>query len=161
MALNLSVQSRAEMVQNILNLTQLRYAKRNSSLVKIVSLCVLILLLLTIIIALHRQQQSRQFASAASTTATLEAETATFASPVSRATDSAGNYIQFNQPINTSTGTVFDGVNVDMCLINPNSPDYVKNAQGQDLIDIAYHLVGQSAISLRKQGLPLPIQLTV
>src|SRR5260370_5406346 len=143
MALNLSVQSRAEMVQNILNLTQLRYAKRNSSLVKIVSLCILILLLLIIIIALHHQQQSRQFASAASTTATLEAETATFASPVSRATDSAasvGNYIQFNQPINTSTGTVFNGVNVDICLINPNSPDYVKNAQGQDLIDIAYHL---------------------
>ncbi len=31
MALNLSVRSRAEMLQNILNRTQLRYTKRNSS----------------------------------------------------------------------------------------------------------------------------------
>lgn len=128
------------MLQNILHLTQLRYTISPRSFVKIVSLCVLILLLLIIINSLRHQQQSRQFASAASTTATLEAETATFANPVSRATDSTGNYIQFNQPINTSSGTVFDGVNVDMCLINPNSPDYVINAQGQDLIDVAYHL---------------------
>ena len=111
-----------------------------SPLVRIVSLCVLLLLLLIIITFLYLPQQSRQFASTARTTAMLGAETVTFASPVSRATASAGNYIQFNRPINTSTGTVFEGVNVDMCLINPNSPDYVKNAQGQDLIDTAYHL---------------------
>ena len=39
-----------------------------------------------------------------------------------------------------STGPIFDGVNVDICLLNPNSPDYVKNSKGQDLIEIAAHL---------------------
>jgi hypothetical protein len=131
------------MLQNILNLTKLRYTKRNSSLVNIVLLCGLLLLLPILIISLRLHQQSRQFASVASTTTSLEAETATFASPVSSATDnaaSAGQYIQFNQPTTTAAGPIFDGVNVDMCLINPHSPGYVKNAQGEDLIDIAHHL---------------------
>ena len=40
----------------------------------------------------------------------------------------------------SSPPAIFDGVNVDMCLLNPNSPDYVKNSNGQDLIEIAAHL---------------------
>ncbi len=35
---------------------------------------------------------------------------------------------------------LMDGVNVDICLINPASPDYVLNSKHEDLIDIAHHL---------------------
>lgn len=40
----------------------------------------------------------------------------------------------------TQNNPVMDGVNVDVCLIDPASHDYVRNSKGQDLIDIAYYL---------------------
>ena len=48
----------------------------------------------------------------------------------------AGNTIAGTTP----TPPLFDGVDVDICLLNPNSSAYVKNSKGQDLIEIAAHL---------------------
>jgi len=43
-------------------------------------------------------------------------------------------------PAPLQNNQIMDGVNVDMCLINPASADYVLNSKHEDLIDIAHHL---------------------
>lgn len=49
---------------------------------------------------------------------------------------SVDNYV----PIKRNFSGLYYGVNVDMSLILPSSKNYILNAQGEDLIDIANHL---------------------
>ena len=53
---------------------------------------------------------------------------------------SATPFSAFPSPPPTLKHQVMDGVNVDICLVDPTSPDYVRNSKNQDLIDIAHHL---------------------
>ena len=53
---------------------------------------------------------------------------------------SAAPFSAFPSPYPIQKHQVMDGVNVDICLIDPTSRDYVINSKNQDLIDIAHHL---------------------